>query len=239
VRLLLACGVVVLAVVLAGCGGGGSKSSGGSSAGSGSSNGEPSKSANAILADVKAAVGKASAVHIHGGGKTSGSPLTIDLHLVAGRGGEGHISINGLGFDIIRIGQTLYFKGSQKFLQQYAGGAAPLLAGKWFKVSSSTSGFSVFTPLTTISAFANQVLAGNGPYSKGSETTVDGQPVIGINAASNGGTLYVATTGPAYPIEIKGGTTNTGTIKLDGWDKPEALKPPPHPVDYAKVTGSG
>jgi hypothetical protein len=221
-----ACWLAVVAVLLAGCGGG-SKS-----------NGVASMTPSQILAEVQKAITDASSVHVAGSGTSGSTPIALDLQLVAGKGGAGHIAIGGLGFDVVRIGQKLYFKGEPGFLAHYAGAqAAQLLAGKWFYVSASAGGFASFAPLTDLKQLMGQILSTHGTIEKGSETKVDGQPAITLTDTTQGGVLYVATTGPAYPLELAPGKGRTGSIKFTNWDEPVTLKAPSKPIDYAKLTG--
>ena len=71
-----------------------------------------------IIADVKAAVATATSVHVVGAGSSSGTSLALDLQLVAGKGGAGRISCDGLTIELVRIGPKLYFKGGEAFLRQ-------------------------------------------------------------------------------------------------------------------------
>jgi hypothetical protein len=226
-RLASACWLAVVAVLLVGCGGKKSPSS----------NGVESMTPGQILAQVQKAVADAESVHIVGAGTSGGSSITLDLMLAAGKGGTGHISIGGLGFEIVRVDQKLYFKGDSNFLNHYAGPvAAQLLAGKWFYVPVSSNGFGSFSPLTDMVAITKQILASHGELAKGSETTIDGQPAITLTDKSRGGTLYVATTGPAYPLALKPGK-GKGEIKFTDWDQPVTLTAPSKPIDYSKLSG--
>jgi hypothetical protein len=101
-RTAAATGVVVAVAVLAGCGGGSS------------SNGIAAKTPAEILAAAKSAATKASAVHIFGSIQEGATPLTLDLHLLAAKGGTGHMSENGVGFDIVRVGDKAYRRGSKR-----------------------------------------------------------------------------------------------------------------------------
>jgi hypothetical protein len=202
-----------------------------------SDNGISKETPAQIIADVRAAVASATSVHIVGAGSSGGTNLALDLQLVAGKGGAGRVSYSGLTIQIVRIGQKLYFKGSEAFLHQYAGAAAPLLAGRWFVVSASRHGFASFGPLTDLVSLTGHILASHGALAKGETTTIRGQPALAITDTTGGGTLYVATTGPAYPLELRPRTGKTGLISFSNWDKPVALTAPPSPVDYAKLTG--
>ena len=220
--------VACTVVLVAGCGSSGSKS-----------NGEAAKTPEQIIADVKTAVSSANSVHITGSGDASGSPLSFNLRLTR-NGGIGHIQLGGLGFDIARIGPKLYFKGDKQFVSHYAGpAAAQLIAGKWFYVRPNVTGFESFKPLTDMVAFTNQILSSHGKLKKGATTTVDGQETVEVKDASGGGSLFIATTGSAYPIQLKAGHGNTGSLTFSDWNKAVALAAPQNPIDYGKLIGSG
>ena len=78
----------------------------------------------------KTAADSASSVHVSGSIVSSGSPITLDLELLAGKGGRGQISENGLSFDLIQVGGTAYISGSPAFYSHFGGpAAAQLLRG--------------------------------------------------------------------------------------------------------------
>jgi hypothetical protein len=217
--------ILALALALAGCGSSGPKT-----------NGEESKSAEAIVSDALAATDTAAAVHVAGSGTASGTALSLDLHLVAGKGGAGRLSTNGLSFQMVRIGPKAYFKGDATFWRRFGGGvAAALLEGRWLQASASSGNFSVFTPLTDITKLFHAMLGSHGKLQKGATTTVNGRPAIAILDTEQGATLYVATSGKPYPLEVKG--KSKGSFRFDEWDKPADLKTPPNPIDFAKLTG--
>jgi hypothetical protein len=61
--------------------------------------------------------------------------------------------------------------------------------------------------------------------------------VIGVDS-SDGGTLYVATTGEPYPIEITQASGNsTGTVHFDEWNETVDVKAPTNAVDVSKLNG--
>ena len=238
-RIALACSFAAIAVLLVGCGGSKSTSST-TTAGTTTApdNGVSAKSADEIVAAMQTAVSTATSVHIVGAGTSGGSSISLNLKLVRGKGGAGHIALGGLGFDIIRIGQKVYINASKNFLLHYAGSSAASLSGRWFFVSASTKGLGSLGSLTNIDALINQILASHGTLAKGDTTTIGGQPAIAIKDTKNGGVLYIATTGPAYPLELTPGKNNgTGVIKFTSWDQPIALKAPAHPLDYSKLGG--
>jgi hypothetical protein len=235
VRYLLAGWRVLSVVVLAGWAGATSASS----ATNASPNGEASKTPTQIIRDVKAAVANAKDAHIFGSGTSGGTKLTLDLHLVAGQGGAGRISTGGLGFKIVRIQGKAYFEGNKAFLTHYAGAtAAELFLGKWFEASAKKGDFASFTPLTSLVQLTDGIFSGYGKLEVGKTTTIHGQPAIPLIDTTKGGTLYVAATGPPYPIELVAGSGDTGSIQFQNWDKAVSLAAPKHSIDYAKLIAS-
>jgi hypothetical protein len=223
-----ACWLAVLVVVAAGCGGGGGAKS----------NGVPDMTAPQILAQMKKDVANAKSVHITGTGTTGGTQLSLDLQLQRDTGGSGHIEIGGYGFDIVRIDDKLYFKADEAALKHFAGSVvANLLAGRWFVVPAGSGGFGSFTPFTDLQKLMKQILTASGRVEKGDTTKVGDQPAQALTDTKNGGTLYVATTGPAYPLQLKPGKKNTGSISFTDWDQPVTLTAPKDALDYKKLTG--
>ena len=224
-RLSLAGSLLALALpALAGCG---SSSSG---------NGVASKSAEAIVGEAKAAADAATSVHVSGSVKSSGSPVALDLNLAAGKGATGQISQNGSTFKIVIDGSTAYISGSDAFYRKLGGSAAAqLLAGKWLKVPTTTPEFASFSSLTNMRKLLDTTLAGHGSLQKGSTTTVAGQQAIAVTDTTRGGTLYVATSGKPYPLQISKDGAEAGTIAFDKWDEPVTISAPASSVNLSEL----
>ncbi len=229
VRYVLAAGLVGFVVVLAGW----------DSSSRAKPNGESSKTPTQIIADVKAAVARAKDVHVFGAGTSGGSKLSLDLHLAAGKGGSGRITTGKLGFKIVRIGGKAYFQGDKAFLTHYAGAtAAQLFLGKWFEASAKKGDFASFTPLTSLVQLTDGIFSDYGKLEVGPTTKVHGQPAIALVDTTKGGTLYVAATGPPYPLELVAGKGSSGTIQFQSWNKAVSLAAPKHSINYAKLVSS-
>jgi hypothetical protein len=226
VRFLLAGSLALLVLALAGW----------SEAARPSSNGEASKTPDQIIADVKAAVAQAKDAHIFGSGTSDRSKLTLDLHLVAGKGGKGRITTGALGFEIVRIGGRAYFQGDKAFLTHYAGKtAAELFLHTWFFASSRKGPFASFTPLTSLVKLTDSIFSDYGKLALGPPTTIHGRPAIALVDTTKGGTLYIAATGKPYPLELAGGKGDSGSISFQDWDRPVTLAAPKRAIDYAKL----
>lgn len=220
--------ILAAALLLAACGG------------ASSGNGVTAKSPDEIIAASKAAAGSASSVHVAGTLTTNGTPITLDLSLAAGHGGRGRISQSNLSFELIVIGNTLYIKGSSAFYRHFGGGAAAqLFQGKWLKAPTSGSQLATLASLANFGRLLEQTLANHGTVAKGPATTTAGQPSIELRDTSNGGSLFVATTGQPYPLEIVRRGSETGHISFSEWNKPVSISAPAGAIDLNQLQSGG
>lgn len=220
--------LAALAPLLAGCGES-SKSK---------SNGIEAKTPTAIVEAAKKAADEATAVHVSGAIKSNGTPVTLDLNLVSGKGGSGKLSEGGLSFELIRIGDTAYIKGSEAFYEHFGGSAtASLLKGKWLKASTTSEQFAMLATITDPRKLLDMTLASHGKLEKAKTTTVNGQEAVPVTDVTEGGTLYVATIGQPFPVEITKGGSSGGTVAFDRWNEPVELKAPAssETVDISKL----
>jgi hypothetical protein len=220
--------LVAVGLLLSGCGGSARPPS----------NGIEEMTAAQALTAVKHAVAQATSVRISGTAQAGGKPLTLDLELAAERGGAGHVTAGGISFDIIRIGRQAYVRGDRRFWANFTESAAlqTLLAGKWLSAPADSAALASLTPVTNLTALLNEILAGHGPLTMGDTTEIDGTPAIAIVDGATGGKLYVATTGPAYPLELQG-KGKTGAVTFKDWDVPVPLEAPARSIDFSKLAG--
>ncbi len=107
-------------------------------------------------------------MHVAGSIVSGSSPITLDLELVAGKGGRGQISENGLSFNLIQVDGTAYISGSPAFYSHFGGpAAAQLLEGKWLKAPASSGSFSTLGSLTNLNQLLSTLLAEPGTLAKG------------------------------------------------------------------------
>ena len=210
----------------------------GTAAGAHSDNGVSSLTATQILAKAREAVAGAQSVNVYGSGTSDGSPIALNLKLVKGQGGAGHLAVGGLAFDIVRVGPSAYFKGAASFWSHFtkSPGLQELFAGKWLRASATKGDLASLTPLTDMVALTNELLKPTGSIRKGPTTVIGGQPAIEL-IDSDGGILYIATTGPPYPLRVKSGGKDTGKIIFGRWNRSFPLTRPGKSLDFTKLTG--
>lgn len=173
-------------------------------------NGLEKKSAAEVLQDAAAALNGAKSVHVvltgangdHGdvriqGGSSTGTLIQADGHA-----------------EITLIGNDSYIKADQAGLK--AIGAPPAVqqhdAGRWLKAPThDVTGFS-------LASLASQLTRYSGPLEpKVRQATLNGRKVVVISW-QNGSKLYVANTGPAYPLrwDFKGPKPGRGAFSEYG-----------------------
>ena len=220
---------VLATVLFAGCGG---------SKKAAPANDEASKPAAQVLADAKSAATQASSAHVSGSIESSGAPITVDLSMARGNGAKGSMSTNGLSFDLVRIGDTIYIRGSDEFLKRFAGAtAAQLLHGKWLKASATHGRLRSLAPLTNLGALFAGITTHHGKLANKGKTTFKGQQVVVIQDTSDNSKLYVAATGKPYPVALVGSKTQPGTINFGDWNKAVSLSAPSGAIDISKFGG--
>jgi hypothetical protein len=203
---------------------------------SSSGNSIASKSAEQIVSESKATADAATAVHVSGSLKSGGTPVTLDLSLVAGKGAAGEISQNGASFKLTLLGNTAYISGSPAFYRSLGGSAAAqLFKGKWLKASATSGEFASFKQLGDMRQLIDSTLTSHGALVKGATTTVGGQQAIAIADSTKDGTLYVATTGKPYPLQIVKGGSESGKIAFSGWNRPVTIAAPANAVDLSEL----
>ena len=201
-----------------------------------SSNNISSRTAAEILAATKLAAERASAVHVSGSIDNGGRPVGLDVNILAGRGARGRLSENGLSFELIQTGGSVYIKGSPAFYRHLGGAtAAQLLAGRWLKAPASSPEFASLSSLTDLHRLVDTALSTQGGVAKSGTATVSGRPAVALTDPSRGGKLFVATTGRPYPIEITKDGANGGSISFDRWDQPVALTVPAGALDITQL----
>jgi hypothetical protein len=218
-----ALGVALLASAIVGCGDSSSRSA------------IASKSPTEIVAAARAAADEAASVHVSGA-LVEGAPLSLDMQLLAGKGGHGRITQNGLSFELITLGGTVYIKGSSAFYRHIGGpAAAQLLQGKWLKAPAGAGEFAPITSLTDMRKLLDTTLASHGALARGASTTINGQKVVTVKDLAKGGVLYVAATGKSYPIEVARGGANGGHIAFDRWNQAVTITPPLNAINLNQL----
>jgi hypothetical protein len=221
-------GPAVLAMIAAGatcaaCGGGGG-------------NGIGSKSPTAVLQTAVANLRAATSVTIVGD-ITQGSQSTAINGIFYSDGNfDGTVTIGGQLVKLIKIGGTDYINGPAPFWQSNSASAslATRLANRWISLPDSQGGIA---NSLSIDAMATSISQNQGTLKAGTTGTIDGQAAYSITS-SKGGTLWVDSTGTAYPIELIGASGgNSGNLTFSAWNASSTPSAPTGAVPASDING--
>lgn len=169
-------------------------------------NGIADLEAAAILDKAKAALKSAKSFHIKGAVTEESDKIEIDLKN-AGADFAGSMAFSGAKLELLSIGGHKYMRPDATFWNTIdsTGATAKLMeqavGTKWIKLADKDDSFSQFFGAADI----DDMLSTDGKLSKGEAKTVDGVPAFGlIDESDTKSTLYIATTGEAYPVKLEG-----------------------------------
>jgi hypothetical protein len=213
--------VAALATLLTGCDGGTP------------TNGLEEKSAAQVQQDAAAAIRAAKSVHVTGTTIADGTPAQVDLRIQDGSS-TGTITLRGAELEIIRVGDDAYVKGNEEALEGL--GLPPEMlrpsANRWLKLNpqevSKLEGFS-------LDSFALRLTTNESPLEPVVEQMeLDGRRVVLISK-QDGSRLYIANTGPAYPLRGESQGADAGRIDFSEYDVDFRIAAPSNYVEPGEL----
>lgn len=195
------------------------------------------KTALQIWAESVKAAKAAKSVHVTANIKADSDTIKVDLRLSDSSKGSGSLTVNGGKAEIIQSGKAIYFKGDDKFWSNLDATAGKSFANKWIKSSADDPKFGSFLVFTDMDQFTQGSLTLDSAAEKKNlkrvaGKTINGQPTVGLEdsgpglATDKSGTLYVAATGPALPLELRPAEDKDEFITFDEWNEPVTVKVP-------------
>jgi|SRR5665213_1958888 len=220
-KFLMSAALVALALLAAACGS--------------SPSGLDSKSPRAILDASAAAVKSARSVRYAGTIRDQGFNSKVDLVLTAAGDTSGTISAAGETIQMIDLRSATYLKASASFWRGsgLSAAAAARIAPHWVKTAALPSGDAT----ESFSSLGKSLAIPNG----GALTTIGpkaihGQTAIGVHSAKYGSTIWIADTGPAYPISFDGPLQgSTGSVSFSEWNSAPEPTAPPHALPESSI----
>ena len=195
-------------------------------------NGIATRSPAQILAAAESAAGRAVSVHVKGSILSEGTPISLQMELLPGKGGSGELELGGDHVDLVTLDRLVYVKADERFYRGVAGAAAARALGdRWLRARASVGPFAPLARLASAGQLIDGTLANHGALTNAGTTTLDGRPVVAVRDPAHDATLYVAATGPPYPLEIRVGGAGHSEIVFDRWNKRVTLTPPTNPID--------
>jgi hypothetical protein len=200
-----------------------------------SDNGVAAKPPAEILAATRAAAQNATSVRVVARATTRAASQKLDASMARNQG-RAQVSVLGINFNVVRIGDTVYVKGNRAFnagVERTLGVKVP--SGVWLK--GTTTEFSQVRVFTDVEKELPVMLGGSGAVTKGARIKIGGQSAITLKLTRKlyTGTLYVATTGQPYPLKLTKTGREHGQTTFTNWNDPVAVIPPAHAVAVSQL----
>jgi hypothetical protein len=233
----LAVMVALVALITSGCGGGSKTSDTQTTttqATATQTNGLETQSPAQVQQAAAAALKAAKSVHVRGTAINDGKPVHADLR-IQGNASTGTMQLEeGVKLEITTIGNTTYLKANQQTWQTLGvpAAAAQRLADRWVKTRpQQVTGLTGFT----LDNLAAQLIKDDSPWEpKVERITLDGNKVVVISQ-QDGSKLYVANTGPPYPLRGEEKGANAGRIDFTEYGTDFHITAPANAVDTGEI----
>jgi hypothetical protein len=171
-----------------------------------------------IVSRAQAALGQVGSYRMKGEYTFNGQLSKIDLQN-GGQNVKGTIEVDGQAMEILRIGNDLYMKASERFWKEFTPrtvhNMVPMLADKHVKVDGTNESFSALTEAFDVS----EIVKADDNVTKTTPTIVNGTPAIGLVSSDKKSTLYVATVGEPRPLRVEG-PPGVGGLTFTDYGKP-------------------
>ncbi len=195
-------------------------------------NGVGAKTPAQIVAAAQLAAAGAATVHIAGSIVNGGKPISLDMELISGKGGQGRVVLDGSSVELLEVDHGGYLNGSAGFLRRVLGPVGEQLGGRWLKAPAHRGDFSWIPSLMSLRDLVTTALATHGTLSRAAAKTIAGERTAAVSDGARGGTLYVAATGDPYPLEL---VTPRGTLTFNRWNRPVTLAVPANAVNISRL----
>ncbi len=196
-------------------------------------------SADEILQRTKSALSAANSFHVKGVLKNDSDKDQEDIK-VSGSNAAGSISIGAAKIALLRVGGEMYIKPNAEFWAKAGMPNAKTTVvaqkGRWVKVAKGDSDWATLLD----GADPSKLLHPSGKITKGATKTIAGVPTIElIDHGTDAGSLFIATTGQPYPLQITGPGGASLTISEFGQKFEDVTAPTADQViDLSSMTGS-
>ena len=197
-------------------------------------NGEQSKTGNEVAQDAVNALRHASSAHMIGSANIGSAPVSFDLTF-KGNDTSGRVSTNGTTFEVIKLGDQAYVKGSKATYTSLTNAKiAEIIGDRWLHLSGDKASSYTSITLGSITSSLNSTTWAKTVH----QAKLDGKKVVVITNTKDGSQVYVANTGKPYPLKGQGKTTADGSWAFSDYDKPVTIAPPADSINLDELNGS-
>ncbi|WP_255308013.1 hypothetical protein [Streptomyces marincola] len=186
------------------------------------------------------AAAEAPTVRLSGTVLVGDSSFRLDVRL-GDAGAVGEVSVEGVTFEVLRVGEDLYIKADAAFWESEAipeeleSDPAEKLGGKYVRVAPDDPAYAEVSGFTDKDTLLDGLLTLDGERATSEEHgEIDGMETLRVEGnAGAGGALEVALFGTPYPLWIERGG-DAGELSMNDWGEEFSLNPPPEDevVDY-------
>lgn len=185
------------------------------------------KSADEILAEAQEAFAAADSVHVIGEFAEQGAEFGMDIRMDDAGRAIAKITFGESDIELRTLGADAWLSGDADFWE-LTGAPVDLFEDKWIKTSATSKDFEDFVELTSKERWAKELLEPGSSLRIVEGKPVDGVPTVGLEqeTGDSPGILYVAATGPAYPLLVEPKSGGSG-LRFTDYDAPLTVTAPP------------
>ena len=195
-----------------------------------------------VLAMARKALVEASSVRLRGTFDDAGTPLNLDVRLLAGGEASGWVASGGRRLAVICTGGRTYLRGRDGLASWGSQAAADYVGDRWVLVPPSalkdlgaaTGAGPAWPGPIDLVGFADATLGpqATAGFASAGPDLVGGRQALRLDGPD--GTWWVAASGPPYPLRLRSRPAGGGpaqSLELSEFDRPVTVTAPPDPVD--------
>lgn len=182
-----------------------------------------------LLSAARAAFAAAPSVRVTGTAVRGTDAYVLDVRLAGTAGGVATIETSGQTVDVVRVGDAAYVGGDLAFWRSITGSEAKArrMVGSHLRTPVDAAGFAAYVRFTEPRTYAEVLPDPGRPATATAPSTIRGTPVVGVRDTA-GSTLYLAASGPAYPVRLDGLTAGQVVfLDFSDYGAPVPLRTPP------------
>ena len=185
-----------------------------------------SETPSQILAAATSATRHASGYEVTSTGDLPDSITSLDLR-VAGAEYRGTLVVAGVTINVMQVAGNVYVSAPAAYYTSAGESSvqAAALNGVWVEGAAGSKVANDFSARLDISSD----LSSTGTVTADGTGNVDGQPVV-ILKATDGSTVDIASSGPAYPLRVTTTGSDAAVYSLSNWNGVGAFTAPPNPI---------
>lgn len=189
-----------------------------------------------IVSAAARALSSAGSYRIEATSTVAGNPGSITFDVAGQHQGEGKFTSAAISFQAEEMNGIDYFRSTTLWSQFGGASLQADLGNRWVYIAASSSTAAeltqAFTSLTSPKQLALELTKPAPTAVRGRGGVFDGQPAVAVNEPP-GGVLYVATTGPAYPLGwVRPGV---GSVTLRDFGQRFRFRVPQKPLNLAAI----